>query len=86
MNTTSISVEQIHPPIPLAGLGLVDRIALHSGIALIRWVDRSQEHRARRGEARRERSGSTYETARRQAEAEHENARLRSSTLFWNIR
>ena len=68
MNSISVSTEYIHPPIPLSRLGFVDRIALHSGVALIRWVDRSQDHRTRRAELKSDRSGPSYEVARRQAE------------------
>ena len=85
MPTISLSTEQFHPPIPLSRLSVLDRLALHSGTALIRWVDRSQERSRRLVEQHRQRP-SWSEHGRLQAEREHEDALLRSSTLYWHLR
>lgn len=57
MNTAlTLTREQIHPPIALTHRGLIDRAAIWSGIALIRWARRSELLRSER--LARQREGS----------------------------
>lgn len=74
-----------HPPIPLAPLGLIDRLSLQLGAALIRRVESSRESRGRRAALRRERAVRLRERALLQAELERERSRWDSQLLFRNL-
>lgn len=48
MNTQTLVRQQLHPPIATPTLGLVDRVALQFGSALVQWAARSATERSRR--------------------------------------
>lgn len=74
-----------HPPIPLSAFGLLDRLSLLLGAALIRRVESSRQSRDRRAERRRERLVRLRERALLQAELDRERSRLDSRLLFRNL-
>lgn len=90
MNTLSLSQHTIHPPVPhppvpLTRPNLIDRAALHSGLALIRWVERSEQARGQRLLQQRERAvrHQTYELLR--SEIAEQRVRLDTHMLFRSL-
>lgn len=79
MSTITEIHRQSHPP-DSPPMTVVDRVALWTGLALIRWVDASQQHRLRR------RRPGSYPAAREQAEADHVRSQQRAAALFWSFR
>ena len=77
--TTSIlrALEQSHPPIT-DRLRWLDRVALHFGLLLIRWVDSSERRRNRRAERQREQSARVHELNALREELHRERLRAES--------
>ena len=83
MNTTlTLTREQTHPPRALANKGLLDRVAIWSGIALIRWARRSELLRSQRCADQRERAGRYLDNERMRQELAAERAKLDAYLLF----
>lgn len=76
--TTSIlhALEQSHPPI--SRLRWFDRVALHFGLLLIRWVDGSEQRRSRRIERQREEAARLVELNALREELRRERLRAES--------
>lgn len=81
MNAIEIR-EQSHPPISAAALGLLDKAALHSGLALIQWAKRSELARNARLASRREQAARQHELASMRAELAQERAKLELYALL----
>ena len=87
MNTTlTLTREQIHPPIALTNKGLLDRVAIWSGIALIRWARRSELLRSRRLADQRERAVRHLDNERLQNEFARQREKADACLLFRSMR
>jgi hypothetical protein len=85
MNTTLLRSLEYTRPAALAPPSLLDRMALHVGVALIRWVDRSERDRVQRVEARRLHAERDRARADLHRELERERLRWDSALLFRNL-
>lgn len=74
-----------HPPIPLAPLGTIDRIALRLATGLISWVEQSRRLRTRHEENVRERQLLLRERALLSARLDRDRHRVDSALLFRNL-
>ena len=84
-NTLTLTREQIHPPIALTNKGLIDRAAIWSGLALIRWARRSDLLRTERLAHRRERAVRHLETGRLWQEVADQRAKTDAYMLFRSL-
>jgi hypothetical protein len=87
MNTMlELTREQTHPPIAPARKGLLDRMAIWSGIALIRWARRSEQLRAQRLAEQSERAVRFLDNQRLEREREAQRAKADAYVLFRSLR
>ena len=86
MNTTlTLTREQTHPPIALTNKGLIDRAAIWSGIALIRWARRSDVLRSQRLARRQERAVRQLDSDRFWQEVADQRAKTDRYMLFRSL-
>jgi hypothetical protein len=86
MNTTlTLTREQVHPPIALTHKGLIDRAAIWSGIALIRWARRSDLQRSQRLARRQERATRQLDADRFWQEVADQRAKTETYMLFRSL-
>lgn len=86
VNTTlTLNREQVHPPIALTHKGLIDRAAIISGIALIRWARRSERLRSQRLARQQERAVRQLEADRFWQEVADQRARTEVHMLFRSL-
>ncbi len=86
MNTTlTLTREQAHPPIALTHKGLIDRAAIWSGIALIRWARRSDLQRSQRLARRQERATRQLDADRFWQEVADQRAKTEMYMLFRSL-
>jgi len=86
MNTTiTLTREEIHPPIALTNKALINRAAIWSGIALIRWARRSDLLRSQRLARQNERAVRQHELEKLQVELAAERARTDAYLLFRSL-
>ncbi|HEY3337477.1 MAG TPA: hypothetical protein VGK18_03145 [Propionicimonas sp.] len=86
MNTAvTLTREQTHPPIALTNKGLIDRAAIWSGIALIRWARRSDLLRSQRLARRQERAVRQLEADRFWQEVADQRAKTDAYMLFRSL-
>lgn len=86
MNATlTLTREQTHPPIALTNKGLLDRAAIRSGIALIRWARRSELLRSQRLADQRERVVRHLDNERLQKELAAQQAKADAYLLFRSL-
>ena len=87
MNTTlTLTREQVHPPITLTRKALIDRAAIWSGIALIRWARRSELLRSQRLARQQERAARQHESDRFWEEISAQRAKADAYILFRSLR
>ncbi len=84
-NTLTLTREEIHPPIALTNKGLIDRAAIWSGMALIRWARRSDVLRSERLARRRERAVRQLEVDRFWQEVADQRSRTDMYMLFRSL-
>ena len=84
-NTLTLTREEIHPPIALTNKGLIDRAAIWSGMALIRWARRSDVLRSERLARRRERAVRQLEVDRFWQEVADQRSRTDAYMLFRSL-
>ena len=85
MNTTLTPGEQLHPPIALTSRGLLDRAAIVSGFALIRWARRSELLRSQRLARQRERAVRQLDADRFWQEVADQRAKTDTYMLFRSL-
>ena len=86
MNTTlTLTREQVHPPIALTNKGLIDRAAIWSGLALIRWARRSDLLRSERLARQQERAARQLEVDRFWQEVADQRAKTDRYMLFRSL-
>jgi hypothetical protein len=86
MNTTLVaSREQTHPPIALTSKGLLDRAAIWSGMALLRWARRSELLRSQRLAHQQERAARQLDTDRFWQEVANQRAKTDVYVLFRSL-
>ncbi len=81
-------VETRHTPIPSTTTtpptGILDRVALRFGVALVEWAAQAEARELARLQRRQAREEQLRDRARQQAEFEREQLRLDSNRLFFN--
>ncbi len=86
MNTTlTLTREQVHPPIALTNKGLIDRAAIWSGLALIRWARRSDLLRSERLARQQERAARQLEVDRFWQEVADQRSKTDRYMLFRSL-
>jgi hypothetical protein len=86
MNTAlSMTREQSHPPLSLPSRGLLDRAAVWTGVALLRWARQSTRLRSQRFAQQRERASRQLELNRLQRELDARRARVDTHLLFRSL-
>ena len=84
-NTLTLTREEVHPPIALTNKGLIDRAAIWSGLALIRWARRSDVLRSERLIRRRERAVRQLEVDRFWQEVADQRSKTDGYMLFRSL-
>jgi len=84
-NTLTLTREEVHPPIALTNKGLIDRAAIWSGIALIRWARRSDLQRSQRLARRQERATRQLDADRFWQEVADQRAKTEMYMLFRSL-
>lgn len=86
MNTTlTLTREEVHPPIALTNKALIDRAAIWSGMALIRWARRSELLRSQRLARQQERAVRQLDADRFWEEVAAQRAKTDAYILFRSL-
>jgi hypothetical protein len=85
VNTLTLTREEIHPPIALTNKGLIDRAAIWSGLALIRWARRSDLVRTQRLARQQERAARQLEVDRFWQEVADQRSKTDQYMLFRSL-
>ncbi len=84
-NSLTLTREEVHPPIALTNKGLIDRAAIWSGLALIRWARRSDLLRTKRLARQRERAVRQLDADRFWQEVADQRVRTDQHMLFRSL-
>lgn len=84
-NSLTLTREQVHPPIALTNKGLIDRAAIWSGLALIRWARRSDLLRSERLARRQEQAVRQLDADRFWQEVANQRATTEKYMLFRSL-